>query len=206
MCSSDLIEYVNKAKLEQKATQKWVIILFEIVIILSLIIIVGLLFTKYKISNLTRKHLELKQQNLETELEQSKGMIDVVSLSLGILPNFIDKINSISSKAFSSNPLLYDEIQEEINSVKSQTRKRLLDLINSDAFIRSNPLIRHLDNLSNQEKMILLLLKQNHSTKYISGILNISQSSIRASKVKIKSKISSLEIPEEDKQSLLEGV
>ena len=166
-------------------------------------IVASLFIYKYKLAKLRRRNLEFKQATLVKELKQSKGMIDVVSLSLGILPNFIEKINILSSKIFSSNPVLYDEIQTEINSAKLQSRKRLLDLINSDAFIATNPLIKHLENLSNQEKMIFLLLKQKYSTKYIAGILNITQSSIRASKVKIKAKIESLNIDETEKQSLL---
>ena len=51
--------------------------------------------------------------------------------------------------------------------------------------------------------MILLLIKQDYSTKYISGMLNISQSSIRAGKVKIRNKIESLNIDKADKESLL---
>ena len=166
-------------------------------------IVASLFIYKYKLAKLRRRNLEFKQATLVKELKQSKGMIDVVSLSLGILPNFIEKINILSSKIFSSNPVLYDEIQTEINSAKLQSRKRLLDLINSGAFIATNPLIKHLENLSNQEKMIFLLLKQKYSTKYIAGILNITQSSIRASNVKIKAKIESLHIDETEKQSLL---
>ena len=54
-----------------------------------------------------------------------------------------------------------------------------------------------------QEKMITLLLDQKYSTKYIAGILNVSQSSVRASKVKIKSKITEADMPDQIKEHII---
>ena len=82
-------------------------------------------------------------------------------------------------------------------------RKRLLELVNQKSFAENYPILEHLSTLSNQEKMITLLLDQKYSTKYIAGILNVSQSSVRASKVKIKSKITEADMPDQIKEHII---
>lgn len=147
--------------------------------------------------------MELRHAALENDLRQSKAMIEVVSVSFGVLPDFIEKVNELSSRAFSSDSVLFDSFQREIASVKAQMRKRLLDLVNNKSFIKIYPILEHLPMLSNQEKMITLLIDQKYNTKYIAGLLNITQSSVRASKIKIKRKIADSDIPENVKEYIL---
>ncbi|MEF9930746.1 MAG: hypothetical protein RR770_00365, partial [Bacteroidales bacterium] len=188
---------LKKSQYELLQRERWLVMLFDVIIILVLLLLVLLLLYKNKIGKATRKNMQLKQTALEQELMQTKSMVDVVSISLGVLPSFIDKVNDLSSKIFASDPKLYEGFQEEINSAKSETRKRLLNLVNNELLLKTSPILKYLDSLSNQEKMIALLLRQNYSTKYVASVLNISQSSVRGSKVKIKAKIKELNLSDE---------
>lgn len=197
---------LKKSQYELLQRERWLVMLFDVIIILVLLLLVLLLLYKNKIGKATRKNMQLKQTALEQELMQTKSMVDVVSISLGVLPSFIDKVNDLSSKIFASDPKLYEGFQEEINSAKSETRKRLLNLVNNELLLKTSPILKYLDSLSNQEKMIALLLRQNYSTKYVASVLNISQSSVRGSKVKIKAKIKELNLSDEIKNDILLGL
>ncbi|MEG2848623.1 MAG: hypothetical protein RR880_00120, partial [Bacteroidales bacterium] len=197
---------LKKSQYELLQRERWLVMLFDVIIILVLLLLVLLLLYKNKIGKATRKNMQLKQTALEQELMQTKSMVDVVSISLGVLPSFIDKVNDLSSKIFASDPKLYEGFQEEINSAKSETRKRLLNLVNNELLLKTSPILKYLDSLSNQEKMIALLLRQNYSTKYVASVLNISQSSVRGSKVKIKAKIKELNLSDEIKDDILLGL
>lgn len=199
------ISLANTQKGKMQA-EKWASIFFHTILVLAFLLATLLLIYKMRIGKITKKNMELRQNALEQELQQSKAMIDIVSLSLGVLPTFIEKVNDLSAKIFSSDPLLYDGFQKEIHSVKTEIRKRLLDLVNDQAIVHSNPILKHLDTLSNQEKIIVLLLRQRYSAKYAASILNISQSSIRASKVKIKNKIIATEMDDTIKTDILSGL
>lgn len=198
--------FLAESRHEIHRAEEWADILLKTVMALIITLLLLLLFYKNRIGKVTRKNLELKHQALEQELKQSQSMIEVVSVSLGVLPTFIEKVNDLSAKIFSTDPTLYEGFQKEINSVKSEIRKRLLELVNNEALEHTNPVLKHLYTLSNQEKIIVLLLRQNYSTKYIASILNISPSSIRGSKVKIKAKIRLLETDESIKNEILEGL
>lgn len=185
-----------------KAEFNAIVISFIAIMLISLLVI-GQLLYKNRINREVKKNMELHQAVLESDLKQSKAMIDVVSVSLGVLPNFIDKVNDLSAKTFSSDPVLYDTFQREIGFAKAGIRKRLLDLVNNKSLVSACPLLKNLDILSNQEKMITLLLEQQYRTKYIAGVLNITQSSVRASKVKIRNKVIALDIPQDEKEKIL---
>lgn len=198
--------FLNESRNKVLRAEEWADILLKIVMILIITLLLVLLLYKNRIGKVIRKNLELRHRSLEQELLQSRSMIEVVSVSLGVLPTFIEKVNDLSAKIFSTDPRLYEGFQKEINSVKSEIRKRLLDLINNEALVDTNPILKHLNTLSNQEKIIVLLLRQNYSIKYIASILNISPSSIRGSKVKIKAKIRLLETDENMKNDILKGL
>ncbi len=176
--------------------------MLALLIVLLLVIILVLVF-RLRIGTIEKEKDKLQKIMMEEQMYQSKSIIDIVSISLGMLPKFVEKINELSAKTFTTDPKLYDVFQKEITAVKIETRKHFLDLINNDAFKAANPVLQYLGALSNQEKMIVLLLKQNYSTKYISNVLNTSQSSVRASKVKIKAKIRDAQIPQNIKDELL---
>lgn len=197
---------IRKNKLERVGDERRILFLVGAVVILAFLLMLVLLLYKAKMSKVFRHNMEFKQQELEKELMQTKSMVDVVSVSLGVLPTFIDKVNDLSAKVFATDPSLYQVFQNEINLAKAETRKRLLNLVNNELLITTSPFLKYLDTLSNQEKMIVLLLRQNYSIKYVASILNISQSSVRGSKVKIKAKIKDLNLNDEVKNDILLGI
>lgn len=171
--------------------------------VLILTIVIYLLAQKVKLAKEISKNHILKEEMLEKELKQSKGMIDIVSVSLGILPRFIERVNNLSAKTFSTNPELYEVFQKEIDQAKGETRKRLLNIVNSDSVLTISPFLKDLNTLSNQEKMILLLLQSKYNNKSIANILNITESSVRGSKVKIKRKIQESDLSSDIVDNLL---
>lgn len=193
-----VIDNIRQQKADLKITT-----LYILTILLLALLCIGLLLYKTRIDKKIKENIALQHKALEKDLKQSKTLMDVVSISFGILPKFIDKVNDISSKIFSSDPHLYDSFQDEIGTIKAEMRKRLLELVNQKSFAENYPILEHLDSLSNQEKMITLLLDQKYNTKYIAGILNVSQSSVRASKVKIKSKITEADMPDQIKEHII---
>lgn len=197
---------IRKNKLEKIGDERQILILVGIVVILAFLLLLVLLFYKSKMSKVFRRSMEFKQKELEKELLQTKSMVDVVSVSLGVLPTFIDKVNDLSAKVFATDPSLYDVFQSEINLAKTETRKRLLNLVNNELLITTSPILKYLDTLSNQEKMIVLLLRQDYSIKYVASILNITQSSVRGSKVKIKAKVKEMNLDDEIKNDILLGL
>lgn len=197
--NNDLVK--SNMRLIRAEANTGIFIILSIVLVLLLFVVV--LLYKNKSNKEEKKYMELRHAALENDLRQSKAMIEVVSVSFGVLPDFIEKVNELSSRAFSSDSVLFDSFQREIASVKAQMRKRLLDLVNNKSFIKTYPILEHLPMLSNQEKMITLLIDQKYNTKYIAGLLNITQSSVRASKIKIKRKIADSDIPENVKEYIL---
>ncbi len=193
-----VIDNIRQQKADLKITT-----LCTLTILLLALLCIGLLLYKTRIDKKIKENIALQHKALEKDLKQSKTLMDVVSISFGILPKFIDKVNDISSKIFSSDPHLYDSFQDEIGTIKAEMRKRLLELVNQKSFAENYPILEHLGSLSNQEKMITLLLDQKYNTKYIAGILNVSQSSVRASKVKIKSKITEADMPDQIKRHII---
>lgn len=197
---------IRKNKLEKIGDERQILILVGTVVVLAFLLLLVLLFYKAKMSKVFRRNMEFKQKELEKELLQTKSMVDVVSVSLGVLPAFIDKVNDLSAKVFATDPSLYEVFQNEINLAKTETRKRLLNLVNNELLITTSPILKYLGALSNQEKMIVLLLRQDYSIKYVASILNITQSSVRGSKVKIKAKIKEMNLDDEIKNDILQGL
>lgn len=138
------------------------------------------------------------------ELQTSKAITEITSLD--ILPTFLDKINGIFTSNFNDVDELISYLDTTLNDAKRETHSKMLELINSDAFTSMHPLFKHKSSFSNQENIIIFLLKQKLTVKQIAALINISQSSIRGSKAKIKQKIIALDISKEEKVILLKDL
>ena len=109
------------------------------------------------------------------------------------LPLLANEVNKISGKNIKLSETMYDELQGAITKAKSGSRSGIVEVVNDSEFIRTYPFIKGLDFLSPQEKLVLILTEEGHPVQEIALYTSGSDSSVRAMKSRIRTKIEQAE-------------
>ncbi len=174
-------------------------------LLLSLsVIIVGVLFILLRLRmKLLKKEKLIAEVNRE-KLQKTELIKETLNATTGLLTQFTDEVYLISVRAAKNSTIEIDEINNAITNIKKSFRKRLSAITNSEAFIESFPVLKHLEEFTDQERLIIVLLQQGNNANFIAQILNSTPSSIRGNKSYIKKKVAASEIiSPENKESLL---
>ena len=105
------------------------------------------------------------------------------------LPVFADKVNKISSKSIKLSGALYDELQEAISAVKTNSKSGIVEVVNDADFLRLYPFIKDMKFLSPQEKLVLILTEENYTVGEAALYIGTSDAAVRAIKSRIRSKL-----------------
>ncbi|MBO5406268.1 MAG: sigma-70 region 4 domain-containing protein [Bacteroidales bacterium] len=109
------------------------------------------------------------------------------------LPLLANEVNKISGKNIKLSETMYDELQGAITKAKAGSRSGIVEVVNDSEFIRTYPFIKGLDFLSPQEKLVLILTEEGHPVQEIALYTGGSDSSVRAMKSRIRTKIEQAE-------------
>lgn len=109
------------------------------------------------------------------------------------LPLLANEVNKISGKNIKLSETMYDELQGAITKAKAGSRSGIVEVVNDSEFIRTYPFIKGLDFLSPQEKLVLILTEEGHPVQEIALYTGGSDSSVRAMKSRIRTKIEQTE-------------
>lgn len=105
------------------------------------------------------------------------------------LPLFTDQVNRISSKSIKLSGVLYDELQDAITMVKSNSRNSMVEVVNDADFIKMYPFIGDMTYLTPQEKLVLILVEEEYTIAETALFLGTTDASVRAIKSRIRSKL-----------------
>lgn len=168
-------------------------------------ILMGFLFYMLRLrAKLLVKEKQIASVNQE-KLQKTELIKETLNATTGLLSQFTDDVYKISVRSTKSSGGEIDDILAAISNIKKSFRKRLSAITNSEAFIESYPVLRNLDEFTDQERLIIVLLQQGNNVNFIAKILNSTPSSIRGNKSYIKKKIAASElISDENKQILLQ--
>lgn len=109
------------------------------------------------------------------------------------LPLLANEVNKISGKNIKLSETMYDELQGAITKAKAGSRSGIVEVVNDSEFILTYPFIKGLDFLSPQEKLVLILTEEGHPVQEIALYTGGSDSSVRAMKSRIRTKIEQAE-------------
>ncbi len=168
-------------------------------------ILMGFLFYMLRLrAKLLVKEKQIASVNQE-KLQKTELIKETLNATTGLLSQFTDDVYKISVRSTKSSGGEIDDILAAISNIKKSFRKRLSAITNSEAFIESYPVLRNLDEFTDQERLIIVLLQQGNNVNFIAKILNSTPSSIRGNKSYIKKKIAASElISDENRQILLQ--
>ena len=105
------------------------------------------------------------------------------------MPIFTDRVNKLSAKGIKLSGKLYEEFQAAIDDVKKNSKEGFVEIVNDADFARQYPFLKDFPNLGVQEKIVLILVEEDFSTREIALHLGISDNGVRAIKTKIRGKL-----------------
>jgi tetratricopeptide (TPR) repeat protein len=178
---------------------------FLMLLLLLSIVLVSVLFFLLRLRmKLLTKEKQIASVNME-KLQKTELIKETLNATTGLLSQFTDEVYRITVRSAKNSGTEIDEINNAITNIKKSFRKRLSAITTSQAFIESYPLLGNLEEFTDQERLIIVLLQQGNSASFIAKILNSTPSSIRGNKSYIRKKIaSSAVISDENKKNLLE--
>lgn len=177
---------IQLSKLKIQST----LLLNSIISLISFSILVILIYRlRIKKHKIRIANAETQKCSAETELKRAWFLNELLKASAVLLPQFIEGVNKEAAKSRKISKDLFDNLNSSIDNIKTLSRNKITAITKNEAFRSLNPNIEYLTDLSDFEKIILLLIDYNYSVPEISELLNTSQSSIRSIKTKIKEKI-----------------
>ena len=105
------------------------------------------------------------------------------------LPMFTDKVNKISSKSIKLSGEMYDELQNAISMVKTNSESGMVEVVNDELFLKMYPFIHEMEFLTPREKLVLILTEEEYSIAEIALFISTSDASVRAIKSRIRTKL-----------------
>ncbi|OFY44322.1 MAG: hypothetical protein A2X18_01570 [Bacteroidetes bacterium GWF2_40_14] len=179
--------------------------LFSVVISLSLLVVLTILFFSKFVNKYNRKRESSEEKfcTAENELKRSWFINEVQKISADLLPRFIEDVNRQATRSRKHSKEISDELNKSIEDVKSSARNKLTAIVRNETFMTLNPSLKYLQDLSDLEKTIVTLIEYGYTTQDMADLLNTSTSNIRATKTKIRDKISALENLSNDTKTAL---
>lgn len=157
-------------------------ILCAVVLLLLVIFLSGLVYHKAKISR-KEKEVYTAREDAERNL---RFLVMAVNNTIGLLPEFIDKVNETSCK---TDGTVYEAFQQNIKDIKKESRQRFSEISNDPLFNELFDAGNFTTELSDREKLIQGLSEKGFSTEFIASLLNLSPSSVRAGRSAAKKKL-----------------
>jgi len=162
-------------------------IVFALIIFIILILIVLRLIIKSY--NAKVESAEKKLSSIDAELKRVWLICEVQKVSTGLLPLFLEEIGKEAARSRKVSKEMFDNLNHSIDNVRTQSRNKITTIAKKETFGSLNPRLELFTELSDFEKIILVLIDYNYSVQEIAELLNTTPPSIRSIKTKIKEKI-----------------
>ncbi|MEN6618801.1 MAG: hypothetical protein ABFC28_04810 [Rikenellaceae bacterium] len=169
--------------------------LFNVLFSLLLLIVLIILFVRLMVNGYKKKreHTDKQIFSAETELKESWFINEVQKVSAGLLPKFIEDVNIQANRSRKFSKELSEDLNKSIDEIRTLSKNKFAAIVRKEAFLSLNPNLKYFRDLSDLEKITLALVEYDYSTQEIADILCTSTSSIRATKTKIRDKITGVE-------------
>jgi hypothetical protein len=129
----------------------------------------------------------------EQELKKCRRLNELWLIPAELLVEFTDDVYNQTCKNRKISPELFENINKSIDNIKSKTKNKYSIIANDERLFKDNPNLKYIPELSDMEKLILILKDYGYSSQDISKFLSSSPPRIRAVNAKLKEKISSKE-------------
>jgi len=133
---------------------------------------------------------EIQNEILKHELKKCRFINELLQTPAELLTEFTDNINIQTFKYRKVSKELFDNLNKLIDTTKSKLKNKLSIISNSEVLKQNNPSLKYIPELSDQERIIFVLVEYGYSTHDIANFLSTSSPRIRALKAKLKEKIS----------------
>ncbi len=133
---------------------------------------------------------EMQNEILKQELKKCRFINELLQIPAELFTEFTDNINIQTLKYRKVSKELFDNLNKLIDTTKSKLKNKLSIISNSEILKQNNPSLNYIPELSDQERLIFVLIEYGYSTHDIANFLSTSSPRIRALKAKLKEKIS----------------
>jgi DNA-binding NarL/FixJ family response regulator len=127
--------------------------------------------------------------SIDTDIKRAWLINEVQKVSTGLLPILLEEVSKEATRSRKVSKEVFDNLNNSVENIRNQSRNRITTIAKNETFGILNPNLDYLTELSDFEKIILVLIDFNYSVQEIAELLNTSPSSIRSIKTKIKEKI-----------------
>ena len=191
----------NERKLNQIKASRSILLLLVVVGILALIIVVLYFHNKRK---LLQKDATLKVREAEWERQKRWELLIIKAFADVTMGRFEDLNKKIYEQmVLIQETLLIDKLDGIVANIKNTNKGLFLDIIHSEDVRHYFPLLSKLNTFSTLDKVILLMLKLDVSSKYVSKVIYSNPDSVRVMKYKMRSKIEGAKGLDEDERKSL---
>lgn len=139
-----------------------------------------------------KRVLAVENQNKvdDQELKKYRLINELLLISAEQLVEFTDNVYNQAFKNRKISPELFETINKSIDNIKSKTKSKYSIIANDERLFKDNPNLKYIPELSDTEKLILVLKDYGYSSQDIAKFLSSSPPRIRAVNAKLKEKIS----------------
>lgn len=187
----------NASRLESKLStniryKNFFIVLSIVLFCFSTVVII--VFTQKNIYYRKRVIAAENQNKIdEQELKKYRLINELMLIPAELLVEFTDDVYNQTCKNRKISPELFETINKSIDNIKSKTKSKYSIIANDERLFKDNPNLKYIPELSDMEKLILMLKDYGYSSQDIAKFLSSSPPRIRAVNAKLKEKISSKE-------------
>lgn len=155
----------------------------------------GIIFFTQRFFYYRKRVLSAENQIIidEQELKKCKLLNELMLIPAELLVEFTDDVYNQNCKNRKISPELFEKINKSIDNIKSKTKNKYSIIANDERLFKDNPNLKYISELSDMEKLILILKDYGYSSQDIAKFLCSSPPRIRAVNAKLKEKISSKE-------------
>lgn len=180
-------------KLQIVTKEKREIINFAIIgFLLMVVLTIYSLITKAKIRQKLKGSKDECRKKIAA-ISEEKSLIwfinEILKATTGLMPEFIDSVGMDAARSRKVSKEIYDSLSTSVNNVRTKAKVGITEIAREEGFVSAFPEIAHLSDLSYYEKVILVLINNDFSTREIAEMLVTNQPSIRTIKSKIKDKL-----------------
>ncbi|PKO96521.1 MAG: hypothetical protein CVU12_04445, partial [Bacteroidetes bacterium HGW-Bacteroidetes-7] len=153
-------------------------------------LMISMLIIKLRIIKKQNSALSMQNVNFKQECKKSRLINELLQISAELLIMYTDALNIQAYKHRKSSNTIFDDLNKLIDNIKSETRRKITIVANSEMILTDNPNLMSLPELSDLEKIVFVLKHYGYSSHDIAKILSTTSPRITAVNAKVKEKIS----------------
>lgn len=147
-----------------------------------------------KLRSIKKQNYALSMQNVnfKQECKKSRLINELLQISAELLIKYTDALNIQAYKHRKSSNTIFDDLNKLIDNIKSESKRKITIVANSEMILTDNPNLMSFPELSDLEKIVFVLKHYGYSSQNIAKILSTTPPRITAVNAKVKEKISKM--------------